>query len=293
MEKDLIFVSETGITETQANRIADFAKLAYTELETELNHISFLNESIETIHGTNKKALSYGLTNIDAIPSKLERIGRLKSLCAWLREAIQAHQSLINESKKLRIEDYVKKFDKTLPTAPDCPIELTEADVLALFDIKKRNRYYELEAQAAAIGQYIHKNGTIDSARKTYQEKLSNPHCITGSGNDTIIYSYEPSLDKDSVETLFYGLQQKHRDIQKELNSLKSEIMSRIANDNIDKQKVYNETYEKYSKEYQAIFNDFILWRQSEQKRITALNIVIPNSLKVIYDEIANLGKQN
>ena len=293
MEKDLIFVSETGITETQANRIADFAKLAYTELETELNHISFLNESIETINGTNKKALSYGLTNIDAIPSKLERIGRLKSLCAWLREAIQAHQSLINESKKLRIEDYVKKFDKTLPTAPDCPIELTEADVLALFDIKKRNRYYELEAQAAAIGQFIHKNGTIDSARKTYYEKLSNPHCITGSGNDTIIYSYEPSIDKDSVETLFYGLQQKHSDIQKELNSLKSEIMSRIANDNIDKQKVYIETYEKYSKEYQAIFNDFILWRQSEQKRITALKIVIPNSLKVIYDEIANLGKQN
>ena len=32
MEKDLIFLSETGITDTTASRIADFSKLAYTEL---------------------------------------------------------------------------------------------------------------------------------------------------------------------------------------------------------------------------------------------------------------------
>lgn len=293
MEKDLIFLGETGITETQANRIADFAKLAYTELETELNHISFFDTSIETINGTNKKYLSYGLRTVDGIASNIERIGKLKSLCAWLREEIQAHQNLINEGKRLRIEDYVEKFGYVLPNAPKRDDDMTEADVLALFDIKKRNHYYELEAKAASIGQFIHKNGAIDSARKTYYEKISSPHNIANGCNDTIIYSYEPSISKEQVEELFYTLQQKHTKIQKELNSIKSEIKSRIANDGIDKQKAYNEAYEKYSNEYQKCYNDYNLWKQSEQKRISALKIVIPNSLKEIYDEIANLGKHN
>ena len=58
MEKDLIFVGETGITDTTASRIADFAKLAYTELETELSSIKFYGEKIESIDGSNSKDLS-------------------------------------------------------------------------------------------------------------------------------------------------------------------------------------------------------------------------------------------
>ena len=291
MEKDLIFVGETGITDTTASRIADFAKLAYTELETELSSIKFYGEKIESIDGSNSKDLSYGIKSVDDIPSKIERIGNLKSLCAWLREAIQAHQNLINESKRINIHDYAKKMGLEMPKCPEKESSMTTDDVLALFDIKKRNRYYTLEAHAATLGQFIHKDGAIDKARKNLYDKINNPRKITGSGHDTIIYSYEPSVSNEDVEKLFYTLQQKHADYQKELNSLKSEIKSRIANDDIDKSKAYDVAYKEYSSKEQKIFNEFRVWLQEEQKRVQALKIVIPNSLKEIYDEVSQFGK--
>ena len=90
---------------------------------------------------------------------------------------------------------------------------------------------------------------------------------------------------------MFCTLQQKHADYQKELNSLKSEIKSRIANDDIDKSKAYDVAYKEYSSKEQKIFNEFRVWLQEEQKRVQALKIVIPNSLKAIYDEVSQFGK--
>lgn len=291
MEKDLIFLSETGITDTTASRIADFAKLAYTELETELTSIQFYNEQIECLDGSNAKDLSFGLKNVDDIASKIERIGDLKSLCAWLREAVQAHQRVINSVKTMSLEAYAHDNGIVLPIVPSRENPLTADDVIALFDIKKRNRYYELEAHAATIGTFIHKGGSIDVARKKLYEKINNPRKVNGSGHDTIIYSYSPSLGVDKVEGLFYTLQQQHSKYQQELNAIKSEIKSRIDNDTIDKTKAYDSAYKEYCTVESKIYNEYLLWKQREQKRVQNLKIVIPNSLKDIYDSISQLGK--
>lgn len=178
-----------------------------------------------------------------------------------------------------------------MPTPPDREATITTEDVLASFDVKKRNRYYALEAHAATIGQFIHKNGAIDIARKNLYAYINNPRKASGSGHDTIIYSYRPSVSKDKVENLFYTLQQKHAEYQKELNALKSEIKSRIANDEIDKSKAYDVAYKEYSDIENKLYNEFRIYQQEEQKRVQNLKIVIPNSLKEIYDEISQLGK--
>ena len=49
--------------------------------------------------------------------------------------------------------------------------------------------------------------------------------------------------------------------------------------------------HQEYSSKEQKIFNEFRVWLQEEQKRVQALKIVIPNSLKAIYDEVSQFGK--
>jgi len=290
MEKDKIFVGETGITDTKASRIADYSKLAYTELETELQSLSFINEKVETINGQYAKDIKFGATSLDDIPAKIERIGQLKTLNAWLREAVKAHQNLITEASRLTVNHYAKLNNIELPVYPTSEPVLTEADVLATFDIKKRNRYYALEAHAATVGEFVHKDMAIDKARKKMYDKMNNPRMASGSGNDTLIYSYEPSVSKEDVEKLFYTLQQTQAKYQSELNSLKSEIKSRITNDTIDKQHAYDKAYAEASAMDNDIRNKFLVWRTEEQKRVAGLKIVIPNSLKDIYEEISQLG---
>lgn len=288
MKKDYIFFGEKGLTATQANRDADFAKLAYTNEESYLASISFINQNVETIDGTNTKNLEFGLTDTSLIEDTVERIGNLKSLCAWLREAVAAHQRLLNEVTSYSFADYLADNQITLPAAPVCEKVITEDDVIAEFDVKKRNRYYYLEAMAATIGQFVHKNGSIDLARKNYYEKLRKPRSTSGEGLNTLIYTYTPSIDKEEIEKMFYSLQQKHTKFQSELNSIKSEIQSRITNDCIDKNSKYESEMKEYKAKEMVYFSEYNTWKVKEQKRIASLRIIIPNALQEIYNEVHN-----
>lgn len=293
MEKDLIFFGEVGITDTEANRIADFAKLAYTESEKYLSSVSFVDEKIETIDGALQKDLSFGLKSLDEITKSIDKIGQLKALCAWLREAIAAHNRLLREARCYSYEDFKKDNNIESTTPPSVEAVITEDDVISTFDVKKRNRYYSLEAQAATIGQFIHKDGSIDRARKEYYNRINNPRSTTGQGKDTIIYSYYPSIEGYKIDDMFYSLQQKHATYQKELNSIKSEIKNKISNDEIEKTKAYAEAYNAYITKENGYHNQYTAWKAQETKRVAGLRIIIPNSLKDIYYEVSMQGKKN
>lgn len=293
MEKDLIFFGDGGITDTTANRIADFAKLSYMEDESYLSSISFIDQKVETIDGENQKDLAYGTKDLSSVEPMIERIGQLKALCAWLREAVAAHQRLLSEIKRYSFSDYTKDRNIVLPDVPMREGTITEDDVISGFDVKKRNRYYYLEAMAATIGQFIHKNGPIDIARKQYYDKLTHPRSTSGTGLDTLIYTYSPSVDKKEIEDTFYSLQQKHASFQSELNGIKSEIKSRITNDDIDKDNRYEKALKEYHDAENDVFAQYNTWKTEESKRIAALKIIIPNSLKDIFEEIASTGKTN
>ena len=292
MEKDLVFFGEGGITLTKANEVANFAKLSYTDDETSLSYMTFVDEKIETIDGEKTKDLSYGISDLSDVEQKLEKIGNLKALCAWLREAIAAQQRLVKEANNYTITQYAKDNSIELPNVPVREDTLTEDEVVADFDIKKRNRYYYLETHAATIGQFVHKGGAIDLARKVYYDKLQNPRRTSGSGLDTLIYTYSPSISKEKIEDTFYALQQKHSAYQSELNQLKSEIKSRVTNDDIEKNKKYEQECKEYKDATKEVFNAYSTWKANELKRISSLKIIIPNALLDIYNKVVSTGKK-
>ena len=119
MEKDKIFFSpeNQGLTTTSANHIANLCKEAYMALEKELDEIQFVNSSVKLISSDSRNVLSEGITEVDSLQPKLLRIAQLKSLIAWLREAIKAKERLISEAKNLTFAD----LDIETPITPTMP----------------------------------------------------------------------------------------------------------------------------------------------------------------------------
>lgn len=278
MLKDKIFFGESGLTTTSANHIANIAKEKYQLLLKQLETITLYNTNIGLI-SSEKQPLSYGVKTLSNVKPSLETIAQLKSLIAWLREAIKAKERLFEDIKS-------ENFGLVAPVQPICENVMTEDEYLATWSIKKRNRYYFLETMCATIGSYIHPNGAFAKAREEYMNKLTNPLRVVGQGRDTTIYEYVPSIDSEEVENTFMTLQSEYRAYQSELNSLKYEIEEAIRSDNLAKSNKYSSEMRNYEASLEKYNAEIKTLRLKENERISNLKIIIPDSLQKIYQEV-------
>ena len=278
MLKDKIFFGESGLTTTSANHIANIAKEKYQLLLKQLETITLYNTNIGLI-SSEKQPLSYGVETLSNVKPSLETIAQLKSLIAWLREAIKAKERLFEDVKS-------ENFGLVAPVRPICENLMTEDEYVATWSIKKRNRYYFLETMCATIGSYIHPNGAFAKAREEYMNKLTNPLKVVGQGRDTTIYEYVPSIDSEEVENTFMALQSEYRTYQAELNSLKYEIEEAIRSDNLSKGNKYLSEMQNYEVSLDNYNAEIKTLRLKENERISNLKIIIPDSLQKIYQEV-------
>lgn len=278
MLKDKIFFGESGLTTTSANHIANIAKEKYQLLLKQLETITLYNTNIGLI-SSEKQPLSYGVETLSNVKPSLETIAQLKSLIAWLREAIKAKERLFEDVKS-------ENFGLVAPVRPICENVMTEDEYVATWSIKKRNRYYFLETMCATIGSYIHPNGAFAKAREEYMNKLTNPLKVVGQGRDTTIYEYLPSIDSEEVENAFMTLQSEYRSYQSELNSLKYEIEEAIRSDNLTKSNKYSSEMRNYEASLENYNAEIKTLRLKENERISNLKIIIPDSLQKIYQEV-------
>lgn len=287
MKKDKIFFSASGITSTHANYLSNQAKNMYTQIEKELGNVRFFNMYMSLIGNGSKDVISEGRTTVSDFNEKLDKVAKLKSLIAWLRESIQAKARLTKEAEDFSYED----FGIELPKRPEQPTYLTADDVVATWNVKQRNRYYYLETLCAQYGKFIHPDGSFSSARENLYERLQNPRTVSGNGRDTIIYLYEPSINPEEVENKFMELQNKHREFQAELNSMKHEIETALANDKQSKLTQFEKDWKSYENAMLAKDAELKSLKQKALQTVQALKIVIPDSLKAVYEEVSAQGK--
>jgi len=293
MKKDEIFFAENGITTTSASHIANLAKENYALIEKNLEKVKFYTTEISLLGFSNKQILSEGVDEkvLKTISDSLIAIAKLKSLIAWLREAIKAKDRLIKEASALSDDIIALSLGIKLPERPESYGRLTEDDVIATWSIKQRNRYYYLDTLCSTIGKYIHPNGSFSDARESFIEKLSEKHSIQGGGRDTIIYSYIPTVTKEDVEDTFFKLQNDYREFQAELNSMKHQIEVALQEDDREKSQKETEEREIYLASIKSISSKISSYRKEKVREAQSLKIVIPDSLKGIYDTISKIGK--
>ena len=229
MQKDLVFFKKEGeegvaLTSTSANHIANLAKEYIQGVETQLNNICFFNTEVALVGSVGgASTIQTGETSevLNYLQPMLEAVAHAKSLIAWLREGIKAKENLMKDLQNIGLEDWCKENGLTYPEAPNRGHVLTEVEYYASLPIKERNRYYQLETEAAVLGKYIHPDGHLSDARKELKDKLQHPHKVDGKGRDALIYTYTPTVDVAGVDNVFFELQKKHREIQAQLNAMK------------------------------------------------------------------------
>lgn len=284
-----VFFAESGLTSTSANHIANLAKEAYQNLENELNSVCFYTTKVSLLGTSSKEVLQYGSQLIDV--TKLTRIAELKSLIAWLREAIKAKEQLTKDLSRMDLNKYCEMMGINKPIQPVMEESLTEKEYYDSLNIKARNRYYQLETQAAVLGKYIHQSSPYAEAREGLVRKIANPKEVRGSGRDTLIYSYEPTVAITDVDDQFFELQNKYREIQAQLNAMKHECEVAMNESEVKVQTEFSTAFEQYTLEMEELRNKLREYIMAENNRIKTLKIVIPDSLKSIYEYISTLGK--
>ena len=283
----MIFFGERGLTSTSANHIANVAKESYAETEMALSSIKFFDESVSLLYGGDPKTLSVGCAGVSDIDEMLDRIAKTKALIAWLREAMKAKQNLMNEVNTASFEYYEIE-------CPDVPVRekyLTQDEIIAKWNVKKRNRYYYLDTLCATIGQAIHPNGAVSKARTELHDIINNPRVTSGSGRDMVIFLRTPSVETESVEKMYMQLQNKYREAQAELNSMKNEIEETIQKDVMKKDSEYSEACSEYRNRMSVLNAKLSEMKGKDLGVIQKLKIVIPDSLRQTYEFVSSLGK--
>ena len=102
----MIFFDKDGLTSTSANYICNLSKETYTQIEKELDNIRFYDKEMQLIGTPAKQLISEGTKDVSDIIDKLDRIAKLKSLIAWLREALKAKDRLFKEAENMSYEDF-------------------------------------------------------------------------------------------------------------------------------------------------------------------------------------------
>lgn len=295
MEKDMIFFSTDGkgLTSTSANHVANMAKEMIRSLTSELEELRFYSTDVALIGDSNTNRLVNGVDNemVTAVVDKLFRIARAKSLIAWLREGIKAKESLIEKTQDLTLEDYAKNEGIELEKEPKPEVSMTDDDYIATLSLKERCRYYEIETLASTLGKEIHPGGSFAEARDSLLKKLERPHSVSGEGRDTLIYSYNASVDIQTVEDVFFKLQKLYREAQADVNTRKHECHKVVSETNIARNADYVAKLTEWTDRRKLLESRRVEYIKRKVKQLGDMKILIPESLQSIYEEVSRLGK--
>lgn len=302
MKHDSVFFGSEGLTSSSANYIANIAKELIRNLESEIQSIRFVHEEMSVIGSTVQHTLSLGCEDEDVrdIEPKLERIIRMKSLIAWLREGLKEKDRLYNEVNNLSNDDALKELGIQRPELPEKPKELTEAEYISGFSVERRSKIYALQTRAASYGKLVHENGLFTKARKELFDSKTSPSTVSEfKGKDSyrtnqtiVVYNREAAVDSALVENVYFRLQNLQREAQAELNGILHEISEAVKLENFKRHESYANSRQDCIHQRMMCNYKAMEWKEKELHRISLLKIVIPDSLRDVYEEVNSTGKR-
>lgn len=284
--KNEVFFGNTGLTNTEANYLANIAKEKNQNDLARLSKLSFMNVQV-TVNGVDYP-YSTGTTEeeVNKINDTIKLIGQRNSFCAWVREAIKAKDSEIAKIQNMSLQDYCEMKGIEYPVSPTRLRQYTEDEALATLSLEKRMEYYRLEALASVYGKLIHPDKPYSKALSILRDKIANPIKLDTQDTNLVVYSYTPSGSVDVFSGTFLILQENYRKVEASLNNIKTEIMKLVEKTNIERTSKANEDYTNYANRCKELSAEFSLWMNNEAAKVGSLKIVIPESLVAVMNEI-------
>ena len=305
---DETFFGEVGVTQTSAERIANRACERVNNIVADLGGIRLYDSEFKVVGDTQTEKLSYGWTEdkLNSIDELLEMVGYAHAYKAWVNEAIKQRNRNLEIIDEMSVEDYCATVGIEMPERPVVAKIPTKEEIIAGMTVKERNRIYMLQAIASTYGKYIYPSNKVrssafelssdftnnlSSARKVLARVINNPRKVSGEGRDSTIYTDTPSVEQSKVEAVFLHLDDKHRELQSELNGYKRKIDKQIEDARREATLNYAKESEDYEGKMEQLRAQLKAYKECETQRIAGLKIVIPNDLKKLHDELNALGK--
>lgn len=293
------YLSEKGLSMSNAQSISNLCNQLATEIERKIESINNSKKVVkvddETYVNQESNPMPKDIINL------LMKKGSYHALQAYLMEMIKYKDSLLRELEYSDPEITIEKPSR--PLYEHTPEIVYNKDRYSFLTPDERVEYLELEAYAAHIGQFIHKNGKLSKLRKELSgiHELEFIHTTTGKEYPVrIIKHHSP----EELMEVHENLSRSHRDYEKRLNYLKSKSLTLMNEHNAKIEAEYAKNLEvvnninsKLSDEYEkeldnyknklSIINsnhrEYIL---KESSRISKLKIVVPTRFKDIVEEL-------
>lgn len=285
-----VFFSEKGITSTSANHVVNKGKELLKSEQAVLDNINFVNTTVSLLSGAESKPITNGMKwedSFEPMHKIIDKIANLNAMSAWIHEAIKAKNEILEYVRSLKIDKWAEDQNIEFPDTPIREIPITAADVIGTWDVAKRNKYYVYESYCSLVGKFIHPKGAFYKAKAQMNNIVQNPNKVEGSGRDTIIYSYVPSIPTSMVADEYDRLSTELRHKEAEFNKMKQEITDAIAEDTIAKSQKFDDEFAKYIEITTSIRNKFSTWKTKTEKEVGKLKIYLPEGPKKTYDEIS------
>lgn len=295
----------SGLSLSQAQSISNSCNQHAIELESQLNQVNNFSKTVKV--GDETHILQQGRELPSNVLSIVSDLGLLKATQAFLMENIKAKDSLL---KQIQLEKYVQT---------EAPIRGDYAKVNLLEQVGEEfgwselseneiNEFYDVEAKAAAIGVFIHKNGKLTALRNELPNVPQIEWMEIESGKKTPITIKVHHTPKQLIG-IYDSLVEKHRELEQRVNYFKAKVKNLVTNENarianvnaIELKRVeainrevgekFNTDLTEWSALNQKLSNDFEAKRQERVKEVVNLRIDVPAMFQPIVGELPHLNE--
>nr|WP_314472796.1 hypothetical protein [uncultured Capnocytophaga sp.] len=265
------YFNVSGLTSSEANYVCE-------RIKERLKPIQDLVSSIETHTSSIDGEPLDTFTKVDDIGGKLNEIGSLYAISAYLRSAIKEKDNRLEIVNKKLNEILVKAEEEVKPIDYE-PLNLlknvTIDDYLKTLSLEDMVCYKEAEAKAAHIGKYIH---NFDEVRN----QLNKKELITFKevGEQVFKVKNTSLYELSELQQLQEQLLAEHREYESEVNFYKTQFRTYQNNCKLQ----YEQELQCLLQERQAKVNALVVEKTAEltklKETIANYRIVVPNVYK-------------
>jgi hypothetical protein len=278
------------ITKSEANHLKNLCKELAEKYANNMQSLKIYNNTMTLLSsGTSYQTVVGDAVDFDQLRRYIFSVCDLFSFSAYLGEEIKRLEKAEKDLKLYGLVQYVEDHNITIPESPEY-VEYTEEDAIKDMTDADRAQYYGLEAQVAHIGKALH-TGVLYNMKNKIKSVESSPCEISGVGNDTIVNKRELSIDPEVFTSFYFDMQNKYRELQKNLNYLKAGIKNKVNEENTKRAEAYNAIVSEHKALNQELYIKLEAYKLEKLSALSKQRITIPECYNVVYNHINNLGK--
>ena len=293
-----------GLSLSQAQSISNLCNQRAREISANLTGINNFSKTVDT--GSKTLTIVNGKEMPANITELLKEKAELHACQAFLMENIKAKDTLLNDAKREQpdfsdIEIPKRPLAELLDVRNKLLKEVDEEFGWSQLSVSEYNEYLEAEAFASHIGQFIHKDGTLDRLRN--ELPLIPPiEWMTIKDGEKTPVEIKTHHTTDGLLKVHEELAALHRQFEQRVNYFKAKVKNltteenaRIAKVNADMQNEaeainnklnseYDTAFKAYTEKIKSVKAEFEKVRQTKIKEIATMRIQVDSRFQKTID---------